>query len=88
MSLTRSPVTSSKSRLVGAPIVHCAIRPSLRALTRNSNDISHPAKVKMYREWGAAGQTPSAAGRGKIVVDPGFAVDPVHDMTPNQPLNP
>ena len=42
MSLTRSPVTSSKSRLVGASILQCAIRPSFpSAHYYILNDISH-----------------------------------------------
>src|ERR1700729_2827839 len=42
MSLTRSAVTSSKSRLVGASMVQCAIRPSFPSVRRlHPNDISH-----------------------------------------------
>src|SRR5580692_8216037 len=55
MSLTRSPVTSSKSRLVGASMVQCAIPPVLPVrypslLTIYLILISHPRKVKTYRE--------------------------------------
>src|SRR5260370_41243951 len=50
MSLTRSPVTSPKSRLVGATMVHCAISPGLTLrLASTPNDISHPSKFKTYR---------------------------------------
>src|SRR5260370_18587238 len=51
MSLTRSPVTSSKSRLVGASILQCAIRPSFPLAYDDLNDISHLSEVKTYREW-------------------------------------
>src|SRR5713226_5672208 len=75
MSLTRSPVTSSKSRLVGASMVHCAISPvgippvlPVRPV-RTPNDISHFPKVKMYRDLasrrddGAAPTAQPTAGR-------------------------
>src|ERR1700722_9614019 len=76
MSLTRSPVTSSKSRLVGASMVHCAISPvgippALPVSPSSTpNDISHFAKVKMYREmpssrseqWVRRGTRPGGAG--------------------------
>src|ERR1700733_1360815 len=55
MSLTRSPLTSSKSRLVGPSMVQCAIPPVLPVrypslLTIYLILISHPRKVKTYRE--------------------------------------
>jgi hypothetical protein len=56
MSLTRSPVTSSNSRLVGVSMLHSlvGIPPVLPiGLLSTPNDISHFIKVKMYREWAA-----------------------------------
>ena len=53
MSLTRSPVTSSNSRLVGVSMLHSlvGIPPVLPiGLPSTPNDISHLLKVKMYRE--------------------------------------
>src|SRR5690242_20387400 len=52
MSLTRSPVTSSNSRFVGASMVHSlvGIPPVLPVgCPSTPNDISHSVKVKMYR---------------------------------------
>ena len=54
MSLTRSSVTSSNSRLVGVSMVHSlvGIPPVLPVGPPSTpNDISHSAKVKMYREY-------------------------------------
>src|ERR1700728_2503376 len=51
MSLTRSPLTSSKSRLVGASMVQCAIALVLPVgPVVTPNDISHHRVVKTYRE--------------------------------------
>ena len=52
MSRTRSPVTSSNSRLVGVSMLHslAGIPPVLPVgVSSTPNDISHFAKVKMYR---------------------------------------
>src|SRR5947209_19621913 len=49
MSLTLSSVTSSKSRLVGASTVQCAIPPVLPVgPAPTPNDISHHPEVKTY----------------------------------------
>src|SRR2546430_4936731 len=66
MSLTRSPVTSSNSRLVGVSMLHSlvGIPPVLLVgLPSTPNDISHFVKVKMYREWeaGAGENRPAGA---------------------------
>src|ERR1700683_5614896 len=60
MSLTRSPLTSSKSRLVGASMVHCVIPPVLPVWPPvTPHDISHPPKVKTYRERPRAARAPT-----------------------------
>ena len=71
MSLTRSPVTSSNSRLVGVSMLHSlvGIPPVLPVGPPSTpNDISHFAKVKMYREWatGAGARRPAGDATGPM----------------------
>src|SRR6202043_844722 len=66
MSRTRSPVTSSNSRLVGVSMLHSlvAIPPVLPVGPSDTpNDISHSVKVKMYREWAGWGRGDTAGQR-------------------------
>src|SRR5580693_5627117 len=99
MSRIRRPVTSSNSRLVGASMVHrvispVGIPPVLPVSPASTpNDISHFAKVKMYRErprpeaptGGAGGrrqrEAPAGgAGRRRERVAPGRSPWPVRDI--------
>src|SRR5207247_271234 len=79
MSLTRSPVTLSNSRLVGVSMLHSLVGiPPVLPVGPSStpNDISHFIKVKMYREMLTGEVTrwhrrrPGEPGLGRCAVGP------------------